>query len=726
MRRPVPRFHALVPALLAAVILAACDDDKGAPPTPAETAPPASATIAAPGESATAAPSAPAPVLRREGGALELGVGEQALYVADEDHGVVRRVPLPLTPSGDADAGIAAVAGAQAFPVPGAPAEVLPLDGQVLVTVRDPGLLLVLKRDADKGLVEAARVALPADAWGVAVTPDAKTALVTSAWTHKLSAVDLASAKVKWTIDVAREPRAVVVRPDGASAYVTHLVGAAVTRVDDLGGTPKAHAVELPPAPARAPSGKTLDASLAYSAVLDELGTRLFVPRHALGALGQGSWFGAVTVDVLATANDAPVLPKRTPGDPMNRHPLIVKMIDAGLATNLDVSGEDLAPIVQPRAVVLRRRTHTLLVAGEGDDRVAEVDARSVAPMMRPIAIYQVGQSYNPHLPVASVCGAPSGLALSADEAKLYVFCRSTYDLAEVTLGDPDHLPPVTALHGPGSTPATPAKIAAVHLADDARGLEEALGRRFFYNATDRFVSGGLGCAGCHPEGRDDGHVWHEAKVTSQNESERVIFIGEPELAPNEKDGKSGYPVQTPMLAGRVGSPGPYGWHAQNADLVARLKEGFGLHRWESIYPKGVGEQLARIQYLRAFIQGKGMVSPPRSPRELTPQEKQGEGIFKSEQAKCSKCHTPENNYTDRIAYPFAPKAPPPPGFEEDPKAEYRTPSLRFVGGSPPYFHDGRYATLEELIEKNADRMGHTSHLSAEERAALVAFLRTL
>ena len=29
-----------------------------------------------------------------------------------------------------------------------------------------------------------------------------------------------------------------------------------------------------------------------------------------------------------------------------------------------------------------------------------------------------------------------------------------------------------------------------------------------------------------------------------------------------------------PMLAGRVGSPGPYGWHAQNADLVARLKDG--------------------------------------------------------------------------------------------------------------------------------------------------------
>ena len=711
MRRLVLPFCALA-------LLAACGN--GATPSSHDAAPPVSAaTTALPAQSATAAPKAPPPALRHEGGALARGVGEEALYVADEDHGVVRRLPLPLDPAGQAN-------GAQAVAMPGAPAQVLPLAERVLVTVRDPGLLVILKRDADKGLVETARVALPADAWGVAITPDEDTAIVSSAWTHKLSAVDLATAAVSWTIDLPREPRAVVVRPDGASAYVTHLVGAAITRVDDLAGKHAAHAVELPPAPARTPSGKTIDASLAWSAVLDEGGARLFVPRHALGAMGQGSWYGATTVDVLATANDAPALAKRTAGALMNRHPLIVKMIDAGLATNLDVSGEDVSPIVQPRAVVLRRSTHTLLVAGEGDDRVAELDARAVAPMMQPLAVYKVGQGYDVRLPVASSCGAPTGLALSADEARLYVFCRSTYDVAEVTLGDVRQGAPAMGTKGPGSTPSTPAKVVAVHLADDALSKEEALGRRFFYNATDPFVSGGLGCAGCHPEGRDDGHVWHESKVTSQNESERVIFIGEPELAPNEKDGKSGYAMQTPMLAGRVGAAGPYGWHAQNADLVARLKEGFGLHRWGSIYPKGEGEQRARIQYLRAFIQGKGMVNPPQPPRELTAEEKHGQEIFASERAKCSRCHVPATGYTDRIAYPFSPKAAPPPGFEEDPVTQFRTPSLRFVGGTPPYFHDGRYATLEDVVEHDQDRMGKTTHLSADERAALIAFLRTL
>jgi DNA-binding beta-propeller fold protein YncE len=632
-------------------------------------------------------------------------VGEDVLYLADEDHKVVRRIPIPVDPQ---NLGVS-------VPLPGAPAAVLPLAGRVLVTVRDPGLLLIMKPDAEKGLIETARVELPADAWGVAVTPDEKTALVTSAWTHQLSAVDLGSAAKRWSIDLPREPRAVVVRADGAAAYVTHLTGAAVTRVDDLAGTPKTHPVELPPAPARAPSGKTIDASLAYAAVMNPEGTRLFVPRHALGALGQGSWFGAATVDVLATSNDTPVLGKRMSGLPMARHEVIVKMIDAGLVTNLDIAGADLTPVTQPRAVVYRRRTRTLLVAGEGDDRVAELDALSVAPAMKPLAIYKLAQDIDTALQIPNRGAAPTGLALSADERTLYVYCRATFDLATVALLEASTKADAGAPHA----------VTLARIADDPLPKEQAFGRRFFHNSTDQFVSGGLGCAGCHPEGRDDGHVWHEAKVMSQNESERTIFIGEPELAPNAKDGKIGYARQTPMLAGRAGFKGPYGWHAQNADLVERLKEGFGLHRWASAYKKGTGEVLARIHYLRAYVQN-GLVPPPRPQRELTEGEKRGKEIFNSEAARCAKCHVPEPEYTDRMAYPLNPRLAPPPGFEEDPKSEFKTPSLRFVGGTPPYFHDGRFSTLEQLIDQNNDRMGKTNQLSKDDRAALIAFLRTL
>lgn len=703
-----------------AALATSCSDKRTSTPDAGPAASTGTPTTAA--SSSASASSLPRERLRapvREGGALMRAVGEEVLYVADEDHKVVRRIRLPL-PTADRAAG-------QAVAMPGAPAQVLALADRVLVTIRDPGLLVILKPDVDKGLVETGRVALPADAWGVAVTPDETTALVTSAWTHQLSAVDLARAEKRWSIDLPREPRAVVIRPDGASAYVTHVVGAALTRVDDLAGSPKAHAIELPPAPARAPSGKTLDASLAYSAVLNEDGSRLFVPRHALGALGQGSWFGAMTVDVMATRGDTPVLPKRLPGLPKVAHPLLTQMLDAGLVTSLDISAAELSPIIQPRAAVYRKSKKTLLVAGEGDDRVAEFDALSVAPALRPIALYKVGSKLDPPLQIVTVCSAPSGLALSADEDTAYVFCRSTNDVLAIKLCDPAAPPKApTIIPGVGRTPDVPAQVLGqAHFEEDRWSKEEALGRRFFYNATDIITSGGLGCAGCHPEGRDDGHVWHEASVTSNNDSERTIFIASPDLAPNEKGGKIGYPRQTPMLAGRVASNGPYGWHAQNADLVARLKEGFGLHRWSGVYRKGEGEQLARIQYLRAFLRS-GLVPPPEETRELTAEEKRGQEIFRSEGARCSRCHVPETGYTDRIAYPFSPRLPPLEGFDDEAKAEFKTPSLRFVAGTPPYFHDGRYLTLEQLLEQNNDRMGRTNSLSKDERTALIAFLRTL
>jgi cytochrome c peroxidase len=61
-----------------------------------------------------------------------------------------------------------------------------------------------------------------------------------------------------------------------------------------------------------------------------------------------------------------------------------------------------------------------------------------------------------------------------------------------------------------------------------------------------------------------------------------------------------------------------------------------------------------------------------------------------------------------------------------DPEPKFKTPSLRFVAGTPPYFHDGSAETLADLVEQDKDTMGKTSHLSDEDKAALVAFLETL
>ncbi|WP_129574693.1 MULTISPECIES: hypothetical protein [Sorangium] len=703
-----PRTPTLV---LAAALLAAACSPPSRQPAPDERNAGAEET-ATPPPSPPQAPSTtpPSPKLRaalRAGGALVRAPRGDALYLADEDHRVVRRIPLPV------DVSTPPVA----ISMPGRPAQVLALDDRVLVTIRDPGLLLVMRPDPTAGLLEIARVSLPADTWGLAITPDERTAIVTSAWTAKVSAVDLASATRSWSIDVPREPRGVVVREDGAAAYVTHLTSAALTRIE-LRSPPKARSIALPPSPYRAPPDEPRAASLGYAAALSPDGRRLFVARHALGAIGELSWFGAATVDALQTGNDEPLAPRRREGAPSR----VARDFELDIAGDpeLEAPKTDLAPFVQPRALVVRESTRTLLVASEGTDALVELDALSIDPALRPLATYRLSSSpatvaaapgsldaLSRDVGVATLCGAPSGVALSGDESMAWVYCRSTDTLAIVRLDE----------HRAGA-PYEPGPVPFIRLAEPPLLEQAAVGRRLFYNATDWHTSGGLGCAGCHPDGRDDGHVWHEVSG-----GDFANFFGSADNRPMEGLA-GGVARQTPMLAGRVSAVGPYGWNAQSESLAARILEGFGLHRWGMGGAKD-GALGLRATYLASFLR-EGLAPPPREDRPLTPQEKHGFALFTSEAAQCSRCHVPETEYTDRMGYPM-PRFVAQPGFYREKKDQaFKTPSLRFVAGTAPYYHDGSARTLEELVENNEDRMGRTSHMSKKDKAALVAFLRTL
>jgi mono/diheme cytochrome c family protein len=691
-------------AILLVAVYAACSNGEApAPHRDRSVEPPASSpplTVAA----------APARPLRRaaahEGGAVARSVDDEVVYVADEDHGAVRVVRPPSS-------------GALAVATPGPPAQVLALDGLVLVTVRDPGLLVFYRPDAAKGLVELRSVPLPPDAWGIAVTPDERTALVTSPWADQVSAVDLEAARVAWSIPVAREPRGVVVLPGGATAYVTHLVGADLTRVDRIGGAePGALRVPLPPAPASAPyqghpDAFALDASLAYAAVLSPAGDRLFVPRHALGAYGRFSWFGRPVVDVLRLPEEKPVLGARTHAG------LIVDAEPYAKPDRLSSDGQ--VPLVvehaftQPRAAVYRRATRTLLVAGEGDDRLVELDARSLDPGLRALRVHDLGGrrviafppiservQRPPDRPGATKCGAPSGIALSRDEKTAFVWCRSTGDLAIVDL-DGDAAP------------------ALVHLADDALGELASLGRRLFYDASDPEMSGGLACAACHPEGRADGHVWHLSEETGLNAGptqDRYFTTSRPGQ-------RVGVARRTPMLVSRVAAERPYGWRGESRSLEQRIEIGFAVHRWggNAGWFTTFGAHITRAKALVAFLR-EGLVAPPLERRERSEGERRGEAVFSS--STCGTCHAKESGFTDRSLVALKHLPPPAPFQDEDPKAKFKTPSLLFAGKAGRYYHDGHATTLAELIDDNHDRMGLTDGLSREDRAALAAYVATI
>ena len=107
--------------------------------------------------------------------------------------------------------------------------------------------------------------------------------------------------------------------------------------------------------------------------------------------------------------------------------------------------------------------------------------------------------------------------------------------------------------------------------------------------------------------------------------------------------------------------------------------------------------------------------------------------------ALCSECHGGDLMITDR---PFSN------GLDTYPTdfgaggGQFKVGSLRNVALTAPYMHDGRFATLEEVVEhydsgiqphyalfpalRQGNGQGIRMNLSAKDRAALVAFLQTL
>lgn len=705
-------------------VLGACAEPPSGAGTVASASATASGTASAAAPEALPSDEAPALVRNRSGSSIAITVAEDALLVASEDHRALFRVALPLSSTSKIDR----------IEMPGAPAQVVTMADKVLVTVRDPGLLLELATEGG-ALVEKRRLPLAADAWGLAVTPDGGTAVVTSAWTHTVTGVDLGAMTERWTAEVAREPRGVLVLPDGERAYVSHLVGSALTRIDAIASRePRVKPVELAPARSRTSAGKQPSASLGYSLVADPQGKRVFAPRHALGAVGawfSPSWWGATTVDVLLTATDESLAPRKNGLEAVlsakTTHP------EKGLSyltSGRDASADSLyAPVpmadwdlaTQPRAAVYRERTHTLLVASEGRDLVVELDARTVEPIFHPLMKFPVYTMENKGLDMQKTGGAPQGIVLDAAERHAFVFSRSTYDVSMLALHDDPHgttgeasmRPPMLTL-----TLATDPLLEGAETGAKRRVREIASwGRRFFYAASKAEISGGMACSGCHPEGRDDGFTWqHHTGQYRESLIAGTEALDAMEPFGSTKKASPGTPRQTPMLAGRVKAVGPYGWRGESDTLEARVVAGFELH-FGSKDAKGHAQALA--DFLRF-----GLTPPPRITRALTAQEEQGRAVFTSDATGCVACHDPASGYTDRK--PVAVRVPPRAGFADEEGAKFKTPSLLWVVGTPPYYHNGSVPTLEALVNGNDDRMGKTNHLSAADKAALVAFLRTL
>jgi cytochrome c peroxidase len=213
-----------------------------------------------------------------------------------------------------------------------------------------------------------------------------------------------------------------------------------------------------------------------------------------------------------------------------------------------------------------------------------------------------------------------------------------------------------------------PERIAFIRTkADDA----VTRGRDLFFRGDDgRIAKDGRACATCHVEGTTDGLVWNTPRGL-RNPS---------------------------TLAGR-GTASPFGWNGQSATLAEHVATTIRVNL------SGRGLRNDELDDLAAYV---ASIPAPRGVADA--RAERGKELFTSRD--CVVCHaSPRGDHAKH---------------DVRSGGKFETPSLVGLSRSAPYFHDGRFATLEQLLDDTRGSMGSKDKLDEEDRDALAAYLRTL
>ena len=357
--------------------------------------------------------------------------------------------------------------------------------------------------------VVRARWKTPAEPFGLALSPDSTTLLVTTVADRTLVAFDTAAGTVRWQRPLRPEPRGVAISPDGAQALVTYLTSSTVDRVR-LADPSAASAIALGTA-------RVDNVVTATDAIDDSTSGRRF-PRNAFAARFVGNELAIVPHQV-STPLQETRFGENTGSYGGGFEPPISHALTIIAAGDRDLPRHVAAQIAihQPRALAWDPARDRLVVAGFGSDSLLFVDAASQAGI-RHVVDVALGDR---------TCG-PQGVAF-ADDGDALVFCAVSRKTARVSVDD-KHVAAVT--WGP--------EVASTRMSG-----QEHLGFDLFRRGNDFRMStrGSMACSSCHAEARTDGLSWRIER----------------------------HELQTPVLSGRVLGTHPFKWDGGDADITISL-----------------------------------------------------------------------------------------------------------------------------------------------------------
>jgi len=279
----------------------------------------------------------------------------------------------------------------------------------------------------------------------------------------------------------------------------------------------------------------------------------------------------------------------------------------------------------------------------------------------------------------------PKGLALSPDGRTLYVA---------------EHLQDRIAL----INTETLETINTIDLGGPGRITVARNGRRLFNNAGGTFQKQ-YSCYTCHPDAHEDGLVYNMAS----------------------KD--MGRNITNTQSLRNIGDTPPYKWNGKNQSVYKQ--DGM---RFSTVLTRSEAFNYKDLDALTAYIM-TGIPNPPNmlyNPNgELTEAQKRGKEIFERTNDskgyeipvvnRCITCH-PAPYFTNKKMADVGTLA------ATDDSILFDTPHLNNILYSPPYLHDGRATTLEEIwtLYGKTEQHGAVNDLNKIELNDLVEYLKSL
>ena len=537
--------------------------------------------------------------------------------------------------------------------------------------------------------------------WGVAVSPDGKSVFTANQTDHTISVVNVAARKATATIKCGYDPTGLAISPDGKRLYSANYVSSDVSVIDPAARKEVAR-IKTGRAPmylALTPDGKKLlvNNSLSPQAATDKNVT---------------AW-----VSVIDTASRKVISEKRSPG---------TMLLGRGIAVAPDGK----------TAYCVHSRPNFMITTAQINQGWIHTNALSMIPLEGDGKVVTVLLDN-----VNSGAANPHGLAISKDSKRLFVSHRGVHKVSVIDLVrlgriirslTPEKLKTAhlnlamlwrdgrtinrTDAGGLGPTgmtinPADQSIYLANYYSDSVSVLDGVTGKLrkkislggpgkmtlvrrgefLFHDATQCFQNW-VSCVSCHPRTRADGVNWD------------LLNDG----ITNPKNAKS--------LVGSWKTPPAMALGVRSSMEVA-VEKGFRFIQF-------IPPEDDVLKAVRAYLRDVKHIPSPyhRLPNgSLDAAATRGKKVFAK--AGCAECH-PAPLYTDLEMYDVGTRN----TRNLKGRSEFDTPALAELYRTGPYLHDGRAATLKDVITtfNPKDEHGETSRLTAAQKADLVAFLMSL